>query len=66
MLLTSLVRKHVYSYISENNFGSSNQILFPPVIKWTALKKAGIKWTALKIGRNIIKWTALKIGRNIL
>jgi hypothetical protein len=22
----------MYSYISENNFGSSNQILFPPVI----------------------------------
>jgi hypothetical protein len=29
MLLNSLIRKHMYSYISENNFGSSNQILVP-------------------------------------
>jgi hypothetical protein len=29
MLLTSLIRKHMYSYISENNFGSSKQILVP-------------------------------------
>ena len=29
MLLASLVRKHVYSCISENNFGPSNQIIDP-------------------------------------
>ena len=29
MLLTSLVRKLMYSYISENDFGSSNQIIVP-------------------------------------
>jgi len=29
MLLTSLIRKHIYSYISENNFEPSNQIIVP-------------------------------------
>jgi len=29
MLLTSLIRKHKYSYISENNFVPSNQIIVP-------------------------------------
>ena len=29
MLLTTLFRKHMYSYISENNFGPSNQIIVP-------------------------------------
>jgi hypothetical protein len=29
MLLTSLIWKHMYSYISENNFGPSNQIIVP-------------------------------------
>jgi len=29
MLLTSLIRKHMYFYISENNFVSSNQIIVP-------------------------------------
>ena len=29
MLLTSLIRKHMYSYISENNFEPSNQIIVP-------------------------------------
>jgi hypothetical protein len=29
MLLTCLTRKHVFSYISENNFGPSNQITVP-------------------------------------
>jgi hypothetical protein len=29
MLLTSLIWKHMYSYISENNSGSSNQIIVP-------------------------------------
>jgi hypothetical protein len=29
MLLTSLIRKHMYSYILENNFGPSNQIIVP-------------------------------------
>jgi hypothetical protein len=27
MLLTSLIRKHMYPYISENNFGTSKQII---------------------------------------
>ena len=29
MLLTTLIRKHMYSYISENDFGPSNQIIVP-------------------------------------
>jgi len=29
MLLTTLIPKHMYSYISENNFGASNQIIVP-------------------------------------
>ena len=29
MLLTSLIRKHLYSYISENNFEPSNHIIVP-------------------------------------
>ena len=29
MLLTSLIRKHMYSYISENNFVPANQIIVP-------------------------------------
>jgi len=29
MLQTSLIRKHMYSYISENNFVPSNQIIVP-------------------------------------
>ena len=29
MPLTALIRKHVYSYISENNFVPSNQIIVP-------------------------------------
>jgi len=29
MLLTFLIWKHTYSYISENNFGPSNQITVP-------------------------------------
>jgi len=29
MLLTTLIRKRMYSYISENNFGPSNQIVVP-------------------------------------
>jgi len=29
MLLTSLIPKHMYSYISENNFETSNQIIVP-------------------------------------
>jgi len=29
MLLTSLIPKHMYSYISENNFEPSNQIIVP-------------------------------------
>jgi len=27
MLLTILIRKHMYSHISENDFGPSNQII---------------------------------------
>jgi len=29
MLLTALIRKRMYSYISENNFVPSNQIIVP-------------------------------------
>jgi len=29
MLLTSLIRKHMYAYVSENNFEPSNQIIVP-------------------------------------
>jgi len=29
MLLTFLIRKHMYSYISENNFEPANQIIVP-------------------------------------
>ena len=33
MLVTSLIWKHIYSYISENNFGPSNQITVPTSYK---------------------------------
>jgi len=29
MLLTTLIRKHMYSYISKNNFVPPNQIIVP-------------------------------------
>ena len=34
MLLTAHIRKHMYSYISENNFGPSNQIIVPTGYKF--------------------------------
>jgi hypothetical protein len=37
MLLTSLIRKHVFSYFSENSFGSSKQIMLLPVIIWMTI-----------------------------
>jgi len=36
MLLTPVIRKHLYPYISENNFEPSNQIIVP-----TGYKKYG-------------------------
>ena len=33
MLLTSLIRKRMYSYISDNNFGPSNQIILDLLTK---------------------------------
>ena len=41
MLLTSHIRKHVYSYISENNFEPSNQIIVPTgyTVQFNCVKK---------------------------
>jgi hypothetical protein len=38
MLQTSLIWKHMYSYISENNFGPSNQIIVPTGYNMNVIK----------------------------
>ena len=42
MLLTSLIRKHMYSYISDNNFGPSNQLIVPTGYKYLIKSKSFI------------------------
>jgi len=46
MLLTTLIRKHKYSYISENDFEPSNQIIVPTGYKLCG----GLKVVALLLG----------------